>query len=255
MANHTGTDQTGKRTWKWDQARESFLDPVTYFQFVNAFLSSMVNGALTTFGTVINQSFGFTQSQVILYGIPRNVVSVLWFAVVGYTTLKVKNVRMYFMMVSCLFPFIGLLMDALLPTDVSYRWIKWGGYLMAVTFVVGLFGAWQLISSNCAGRTKRSVVSSMTFIAYCTGNIAGSQLMPASDAPHYIPGTTVMAVCMGVEVGILAIWRLWLVRCNRKKTAAWAAEGLTTEEVERRGQEMGAEDITDRKNPYFTYAM
>jgi hypothetical protein len=103
-----------------------------------------------------------SESQVILYGIPRNVVSVLWFVVVGYTSLKVKNVRMYFMMVSALFPFIGvsaatrlecgtverkchtaatfalvlteqLLGIALLPSSTAYKWDKWGLYLMAVT--------------------------------------------------------------------------------------------------------------------------
>ena len=60
---------------------------------------------------------------------------------------------------------------AFLPVSTDYRWVKWGMYLMTVTFVVPLFSAWALISSNCAGRTKRSVVSSLVFIAYTTGNI------------------------------------------------------------------------------------
>lgn len=108
MSNNAGTDQTGKKTFKWEQVREAFLDPVTYFQFINAFLSSVVNGALTTFGTVINQSFGFTAEQVILYGIPRSVVSVLWFILIGYSCTKVKGIRMYFMLFSTIPPVCGV---------------------------------------------------------------------------------------------------------------------------------------------------
>ncbi|EAL19236.1 hypothetical protein CNBH3350 [Cryptococcus deneoformans B-3501A] len=254
MKNNAGTDLTGRKTWKWDQVCETFLDPVLYFQFINAFMSSVCNGALTTFGTVINKSFGFTESEVILYGIPRSVASVLWFAFIGILTGKFKGIRMYFMMISTVFPFIGLLFLALLPEDDTYRWVKWGMYFMTVTFVVPLFSAWALISSNTAGRTKRSVMSSMTFIAYCTGNIAGSQVMKAKDAPHYIPGTIAIACCMGVEFATIVIWRIWLEYCNRKKTRAIAEMGLSEEEIEKRGQELGAEDTTDMKNPFFIYS-
>jgi ACS family allantoate permease-like MFS transporter len=33
---------------------------------------------------------------------------VLWFVLVGYCSLKYKNVRMWFMMISTLFPFVGV---------------------------------------------------------------------------------------------------------------------------------------------------
>ncbi|KAK8870126.1 hypothetical protein IAR55_000696 [Kwoniella newhampshirensis] len=251
MANHAGTDLTGRKTWKWEQVREAFMDPVLYLMFINAFMSCVCNGALTTFGSVINKSFGFTESQVILYGIPRSVVSVLWFVVVGWTTSKFKGTRMWFMMLSTIFPFIGLLGLALLPNEDKYKWDKWGLYLMSVTFVIPMFSAWSLMSSNTAGRTKRSVMSSMVFIAYCTGNIAGSQVMKAKDAPHYIPGTIAIAACMGVEFITIFIWRCWLVYCNKKKTDAMTASGMTQQEIERKAQELGAEDTTDVRNPYF----
>ncbi|KAK4689702.1 MFS transporter, ACS family, allantoate permease, partial [Tremellales sp. Uapishka_1] len=287
MSNHAGTDLTGRKTWKWDQVKEAFLDPVTWFQFINAFLSSVANGAITTFGSVseahmtqaerqvINKSFGFTNDEVIIYGIPRSIVSVLWFAVVGYTTLRVKGVRMYFMLFSSLPPFAGLLGLALLPADVKYKWDKWGLYLCTVTFVLPLFTSCEhseagppslgegfdmsdigsLISSNCAGRTKRSVLSSLSFIAYCTGNIAGSQVMKAKDAPHYIPGTIAIAACMGVEFLNNLCWRFWLVYQNKKKLAHMVTMNMTTEAMEIKAQELGAEDVTDKQNPYFIYSL
>jgi len=255
MRNHLGTDLTGRKHWKWDQVKEAFMDPVLYFQFVNCFLSCVCNGAVTTFGTVINQSFGFTNLQVILYSIPQSVVSVCLFAVMGYTTLKFQNIRMWWMMFGTVPPFVGMLGVALLPVDVAYKWDKWGCYLITVTFVIPTFSAWALISSNTAGRTKRTVMSSMTFIAYCTGNISGSQVMQSWDAPQYLHGVTIIAICMAVEFATIVLWRFWLGYVNRKRARAIAAEGISKEEAERRGQELGAEDVTDRNNPYFVYAM
>lgn len=53
---------------------------------------------------------------------------------------------------------------------------------MTVTAVIGLFMAWTLIPSNVAGRTKRTVTSSFTFVGYCVGNIVGSQIFNYKDA-------------------------------------------------------------------------
>lgn len=72
-------------------------------------------------------------------------------------------------MAACVPPFVGLLSIALLPTDESYKWTKWGMYLIAVTFIIPTFMGWQMIPSNVAGKTKRTVCSSINFIAYCVG--------------------------------------------------------------------------------------
>ncbi|ORY30170.1 major facilitator superfamily domain-containing protein [Naematelia encephala] len=255
IKNHLGTDLTGRKHWKWDQVKEAFMDPVLYFQFVNAFLGSVCNGALSTFGTVINASFGFTNLQVILYSIPQNVVSVCLFAIMGYTTLRWRDIRMWWMMASTVPPFVGMLGVALLPNDAAYKWDKWGCYLIIVTFVIPTFSALALITSNTAGRTKRTVMSSTVFIAYCTGNIAGSQVMQSRDAPHYTHGVTIIAILMAIEFITIVVWRFWLVHVNRKKAKAIELEGLSSEEVERRAQELGSQDVTDRKNPYFSYAL
>lgn len=53
---------------------------------------------------------------------------------------------------------------------------------MSVTFVIALFLSWTLIPSNVAGRTKRTLTSSFTFVGYCVGNMVGSQIFKAKDA-------------------------------------------------------------------------
>jgi hypothetical protein len=59
-------------------------------------------------------------------------------------------------------------------------------YVMTVTSVIGLFLAWSLIPSNVAGRTKRTLTSSFTFVGYCVGNIIGSQIFNYKDAVSLI---------------------------------------------------------------------
>ena len=72
MSNNTGHDRTGIKRRKWEQARECLVDPCVslclprmilfdiiimchnlpqfWFAGLNAFLSSVPNGGLTTFG-------------------------------------------------------------------------------------------------------------------------------------------------------------------------------------------------------------
>ncbi|KAI1404273.1 MFS general substrate transporter [Hypoxylon fuscum] len=251
--NNTGHDRTGIKRWQWKQARECLVDPCFWFAGVNAFLSSVPNGGITTFGSIINQSAGFTNLQVILLDIPRSVASVLWFVVIGLITSRKKDLRMYFMIVSVLPPIAGFAMMAALPS--AYKWARWTGYFISVTSVVALFLAWTLIPSNVAGRTKRTLTSSFSFVAYCVGNMVGSQIFAAKDAPRYIPGTAGCAVCFGLELIVLIIWRITLVMRNRRREKNLREQGITEEERVERGKELGEQDCTDFENPYFRYTM
>lgn len=213
------------------------------------------NSGLTTFGSLMYQSFGFTELQVLLVGIPRSVVSLLIFVAVGIYTRKVKNRRMYIMALATIPPFVGMLGMALLPNTAHYKWTKWGLYLITVPFVLALFLAWTLIPSNVAGRTKKTIISSATFLGYCVGNMCGSQIFKTKDAPQYIPGTIGCAVCLGAEFVLIGCWRGYYMWQNRKRDRMAAESGITKEEQERLGRDMGEQDVTDLKNPHFRYTL
>ncbi|KAI0549862.1 MFS general substrate transporter [Xylaria curta] len=255
MANNTGHDRTGLKTWKWKQVRECLVDPCFWFAGLNAFLSSIPNGGLTTFNAIINTGFGFSNLQVILLDIPRNVISVVYFVVIGLVCSKWKNLRMYFMMFSVVPPFIGFIVLSLLPNEPQYKWTKWGGYVMTVTSVIGLFLAWTLIPSNVAGRTKRTLTSSFTFVGYCVGNIVGSQIFNYKDAPRYIPGTTGCAVAFGLEFLVILTWRVTLVLRNRRRDKLLREQGFTEEDRVAKAKLLGEQDYTDFENVYFRYTM
>ncbi|KAK0099519.1 hypothetical protein ONS95_000248 [Cadophora gregata] len=254
ISNKAGRDVTGTK-WNWDQVVEALKDPVLYFSTLNAFLSSVPNGGITTFGSLMYKSFGFTQLQVLLVGIPRSVMSLIIFLIVGIYTRKVPNRRMYIMALSTLPPFIGLLSLSLLPSSPSLKWTKWGLYFMTVPTVLSLFLAWTLIPSNISGRTKKTIISSSTFLGYCVGNMCGSQIFRTEDAPQYIPGTIGASICLGMEFVCICAWRGWYMWQNGKRERMARQSGVSAEEMERLGREMGERDVTDMKNPYFSYSL
>ncbi|KAI1331666.1 MFS general substrate transporter [Xylariaceae sp. FL0255] len=255
MRNNTGHDRTGQKTWKWEQARECLIDPCFWFAGLNAFLASIPNGGLTTFAGILTTSFGFTNLQYILLDIPRNAISVIYFLTIGLVCSRWKNTRMYWQMFSLVSPTIGFILLSLLPNEPHYKYIKWGAYVMTVTATISLFLAWTLIPSNVAGRTKRTLTSSFTFVGYCVGNIVGSQIFNYKDAPRYIPGTIGCAVSYGLEFLVLVAWRLTLVLRNRRRDKMLREQGLTAEDRIAKGRLLGEEDKTDFENPYFRYTM
>ncbi|GAB1743724.1 hypothetical protein NU219Hw_g646t1 [Hortaea werneckii] len=254
VRNKAGRDVTGIK-WSWEQTAEAFMDPQLYFCMFNAFLSSVPNGGLTTFANIMLNSFGFTELQVILIEIPRSALSLIIFLIVGLYTRKVPNRRMYVMAASCIPPFVGLLGMALLPNTPAYRWTKWGMYFMSVPYVLALFLAWTLIPSNVAGRTKKTLISSATFLGYCVGNMCGSQIFKSEDAPRYIPGTTGASVCLGMEFVLICCWRAYYVWQNWRRERAARESGVGSEEQERMGRELGERNVTDLQNPHFRYTM
>ncbi|TFK53036.1 MFS general substrate transporter [Heliocybe sulcata] len=251
VGNNTGHDTTGIKKWKWKQAGECLLDPCFWFAGINAFLSSVPNGGLKR----LDQSSTLPSALVILLDIPRSLFSVFYFIIIGLVTTRWKNLRLYFMAFSTIPPFVGFLGMSLLPNEHQYKWTKWGCYFMTVPFVISMFLAWSLIPSNTAGRTKRTLTSSFTFVGYCVGNMVGSQIFRAQDAPKYTNGTIACAVCFALEFLLLCCWRIIYVLRNRRRDKAMATDGLTEEQRSRLGKELGEKDTTDFENPYFRYTM
>lgn len=60
-----------------------------------------------------------------------------------------------------------MLVVGLLPATPSNQWPKWVGLMISVTTVPSSFLIWTLIPSNVTNPTRKTVTSSMTFIALC----------------------------------------------------------------------------------------
>jgi len=127
--------------------------------------------------------------------------------------------------------------------------------LLTVPFVLATFLAWTLIPSNVAGRTKKTLISSCTFLGYCVGNMTGSQIFKTKDAPRYVPGTIGCVVCLGAEIVLVVSWRFYYMYMNKKRDKLALESGVSKEEQERLGRELGERDVTDLNNPWFRYTL
>ncbi|KAI0181020.1 MFS general substrate transporter [Hypoxylon sp. FL1284] len=254
LDNNTGHDTTGTKQWKWDQVRECLADPVFWFAGLNGFLGSVPNGGLTAFSGILNTTFGFTNLQAVLLNLPKYALMVPYFVFVGWVTMRKNTVRMWLMIGSNIAPVVGFLLIAILPNEPRYKWTKWGAAFMTAPFVIGTFLAWSIIPSNIGGRTKRTFITAFSFLGYCSGNMVGSQIFLAKDAPRYVPATLACAGCLTLQMLVVLSWRTVLVMRNTHRDNRMRELGISEEERARLGKELGEKDCTDFENPFFRYA-
>ncbi|KAL7425033.1 hypothetical protein Q5752_000721 [Cryptotrichosporon argae] len=251
VSNATGGGES--HPWKWEQVRECFHDPQYFFTIMYNLLSTIPNGALGTFSVLVYESFGFTNLQSILYGLPSNAIG---FSVVICSSFIVRyfpRARYPIALVCQIIPIVVFLFVGLAPDDTN-KWAKWGVFSFVAVFAVTTFMVWPLMSINVAGRTKKSWVNSTSLFAYCVGNIIGTQIFLTSDAPKYLHGLTACAIVMSVNVLNISAWWFYYSRENRKREAAFVASGMSVEEREYQSKLAGETDMTDRQNPHFRYA-
>lgn len=59
------------------------------------------------------------------------------------------------------------------------------GLSIGIVYAINLPISLSIVTSNVAGFSKKSVVSSLLFISYCVGNVIGPQFFLASEEPSY----------------------------------------------------------------------
>ncbi|KAK0493614.1 major facilitator superfamily domain-containing protein, partial [Armillaria luteobubalina] len=263
LENQSGHDRTGVNTWKWYQVRECLIDPcvdTSALLFVltgSLFCWQAPTAGFSAFRGIIDTGFGFTPLEAILYRIPENVVSLVLNFLAVFATSKQNNLRLYIMAFVLVPGFIGTLAMALIETDESNKWTKWGMYLMTAPFRISMSLAWTLIPSNITGRTKRTVTSSFTFDCFCVGSMCGAQIFRQKDGPTFIPGLIECSVCFALEFFVIIgrFWRTTLVLRNRRQIKTRLADGLTQEERVMQGKMNGESDMTGFENPHVSLSL
>ncbi|KAJ7068297.1 major facilitator superfamily domain-containing protein [Mycena amicta] len=247
-----GTGSAGKQEWNWDQVLECFRDPQVWCLLVFNLIATVPSGALSTFSPLLMASFGFTPLQIVLYGLPTSAFLLLFFLFTAVIVKRYPGSRFLLMTLSPLPPLAGLLSIVLLPRHSS-KWLKFGLFHMLSTFPISTFLAWTLYPLNMAGRTKKTVVGAMTFIAYCIGQMSGTQAFQASDAPHYKKGLLVVSCAFGTQVLVAITWKLYYTLENGRRDKVQLAAGISEEETKLMNLRAGETDATDLQNLSFRY--
>ncbi|KXG48527.1 Major facilitator superfamily domain, general substrate transporter [Penicillium griseofulvum] len=184
LSNKTGVMDTG--VFKWSQALQAIKDPQTWFLVVNSFASSLANGGLTSFSSIIISGFGFSDLKALIMQMPQGAAQIVFLLITSITVTFIPSSRILGMCVITMISVIGLILIWKLdPDDQVGRMV---GLTLAVVYAINIPMSLSIITSNVAGSSKKSVVSSLLFIAYCVGNIVGPQFFLASEEPSYPTG-------------------------------------------------------------------
>lgn len=215
-------------------------------------LVTIPNGGITTFGSLIYQSLGFTALESVLYGLPGQAIGFVFVIGPAICVNYFPRTRFFWAIFATLFSCASFLYTGLAPEETD-TWIKWGIFIITSVFATAMFMMWPLMSINVAGRTKKTWLSATSLVTYCAGNIAGSQMFRPNDAPRYLKGLVGCAAVMLVNVLLMLCWLGYYIWENRRRERAFLASGLTMEEREYQSKLAGETDMTDRENVHFRY--
>ncbi|KAJ5747603.1 uncharacterized protein N7511_009299 [Penicillium nucicola] len=263
------------QVWRWDHVTEVALDLKTWIWFIATISISIASGGISTFGSLIVKSFGFTSFQSILFNIPFGVIQVLAILITGWLATLTQRKGLVIAGVSVL-PAIGTILMLTVPR--KQKGVLLFGYYLVSTLaaITPLLYAWS--AQNTAGETKKKCTSGMVFIAMCAGNVIGPLLYSTEDAPLYRTGliaNLAMFVTVGAVCGFTPFYLMILNKKHEKRRLELGKSGLVADmsmlgkdqlknskaiEVEDiRDQKVSVEednglhDMTDLKNEDFVY--
>ncbi|CZR67970.1 related to allantoate permease [Phialocephala subalpina] len=234
------------------QVLETFKDPRVYLVCLCTLLSSIPNGGLSNFSSILLTTFGYSSREALLMSAPGGAVGVICVLGVGYLSDKWRD-RSSVMLICILPTILGAgLMIGLDPNGVP----KNRAGLLAASFLTGTFGAAFMLllawnASNIAGHSKKVTINALTLVSFATGNILGTQTFQAKEAPGYISGKISIIATLGALCFVVLVLRWWNDMLNKKNKVA--LEGMSEGEKEEMREKMAFADQTDRKNPFFVY--
>ncbi|KAF8848498.1 MFS transporter [Acephala macrosclerotiorum] len=247
--NQSGTQNAHlKKT----QVLETFKDPRVYLVCLCTLLSSIPNGGLSNFSSILLTTFGYSSREALLMSAPGGAVGVVCVLGVGYLSDKWRD-RSSVMLICILPTILGAgLMIGLDPNGVP----KNRAGLLAASFLTGTFGAAFMLllawnASNIAGHSKKVTINALTLVSFATGNILGTQTFQAKEAPGYISGKISIIATLGALCFVVLVLRWWNDMLNKKNKET--LEGMSEEEKSEMREKMAFADQTDRRNPFFVY--
>ncbi|PLN80254.1 putative MFS allantoate transporter [Aspergillus taichungensis] len=236
----------GNKHFKKYQIKETLLDPMTWAFFFFSIIANIPNGGITNFFNQLITSFGYTEEQSLLYGIPGGAVEIVALLLSGYIGQYTRQ-RILCSVGGMVASIVGMVLIVALPLNNNVGRLI--GYYMTQASPTPFVALLSLISSNVAGYTKKTTVAALYLIGYCAGNIIGPQAFRPEDAPRYVPAEITIIVCWGVCIMLMGFIWWWYDRENKKKALKRSAPDY----VRMENQEWL--DLTDRENHEFVYSL
>lgn len=159
------------KSFKTYQVWQTLYDPKTWILFVMAVGAQIPNAALTSFTSLIIQSFGFSTLGTQYLQIPGGAVQFLSLIIGGIICTRFPNIRCATMIVANCICIVGAGLLVGLPESAKWGRLVaiWLAYFQGLGFSISL----TIVSSNIAGSTKKQLTGAILFTGYCVGNIIG----------------------------------------------------------------------------------
>lgn len=171
----------------------------------------------------------------------------------GLAATYFRNVRCLTIMIICLPPLGGLLGIRL--TGLDHRWsligCTWLQYLVGAPVIL----SWNLLTTNIAGHTKRSVANGLWFVFYAAGNIAGANIFFAREAPRYFSAITGLLTAYCGMIAISAFLAGYMAWENKRRDGAAGDCEQTAEGADQQAILEGFKDRTDWESKGFRYCL
>ncbi|KAH6680880.1 MFS transporter [Halenospora varia] len=238
------------RNIKWYQIKEALLDPQVLLLALFMLLNEVMNGGIASFGKLIIKGLVTKPLLTTVLGIPQGAFQVFWILTGTWMASRFRNFRTIIMAVYLIPTILGILLIWKLDRKHHLYGVLFG-YYMVGSYVCSLVLALQMPSTNLGGYTKRTTGVAVVFMAYCAGNIIGPHAFLAKESPTYPTGCITILSCSATQVVISMALRMLLIRRNKIRDAADAANGLI-ESQDDALEEVG-HDLTDFENPRFRY--
>jgi MFS transporter, ACS family, allantoate permease len=164
---------------------------------------------------VIIKGLGHNQFQTLLLGMPQGACQVVFTLAAALLATKIRKSRC--IIIACLLciAMLGWCLVGYLPA--SHTGGRLGGVFIFAAYASGFPLSLSIIASDVAGYTKKTVVSAVVFLAYCTGNISGPQVFFAREAPHYRTGCEVCIICLCLGIVDILVLRQYMDWENKKR--------------------------------------
>lgn len=115
-------------------------------------------------------SFGYTEEQSLIYGVPAGAIEVISLLGSGFLG-QYTNQQLLCSTGGLIASIIGMVLVVALPLSNNVGRLI--GYYMTLASATPFVALLAMISSNVAGYTKKTTVAAIYLIGYCAGNIIG----------------------------------------------------------------------------------
>lgn len=243
-------EQTGieNKKFKMYQVRETLMDPKTWIMFCTTFCLHIVNGAVSGFGSIIVNSFGYShlKSILMLGATGGSVVASL--VVAGMVGTFVRNTRAYLMAAFELFTILGSCLVWKMDWSKS-RGAAIGGFILLGCFAASYMMMLALAGANTAGHTKKAFTSGLIWCAWGISNGVAPLLIKVPEAPTHYPTlfkATIATSALTVAGSLLL--RVYLQWQNHVRDRKFGKVDPAA------AQSSAFLDQTDMENEYFRYS-